>query len=119
MNIGSDLNIERGQSMSEMPEVIELELAPIPPDTVASVKEDILPWIEAVLQEADQGELLSSGQIQVEIEKTFPTDAAIIVGITLLSGIALETYKELILPALKRRLKVRQKSRRKKNPKRK
>lgn len=98
--------------MVELPEVIELELIPIPPDTVASAKAELLPLIEATLKEADRSALLVDGQIQIEIEKTFPTDESIIVGLSLAAGLALETYKALILPALKKRFEVRQKSKR-------
>lgn len=100
--------------MPEPPEVIELELTPIPPDTIASAKEELTPLIEATLREAGREDLLSEEHIRVQVEKTFPTDAAIVVGLTLLTGIALETYKELILPRLKRRFEVKEKSRRKK-----
>jgi len=95
------------------PEYIELTIQPIPPDTVSSVKADFLPTIEAALREAGQEQLLTEGQIQVEVEQTFPTDEVIVVGFTLLSGIALETYKAIILPALKKRFRAWQKRRRK------
>jgi len=91
------------------PEYVELTIQPIPPDTVSSVKAELLPAIEAALREAGQEQLLAEGQIQVEIEKTFPTDQVIIVGLTLLSQVALETFKEVVLPRLKKRHRVRQK----------
>ncbi|MBM3135517.1 MAG: hypothetical protein FJZ89_09615 [Chloroflexi bacterium] len=94
-------------------EVFELTIAPIPPDTVASVKDELLRYIEETLQEKGLEELLAEGQIQVEIEKPFPTDQVVIVGVTLLSAMALETYKEIILPELKKRFKVWQKRHRK------
>jgi len=94
--------------MPEPLEVIEVELTPIPPDTVSSVKEELIPLIEATLREAGKEDLLSPEYIQIEVEKTFPTDAAIIVILTLLTSMALETYKELILPAWKRRYEVKQ-----------
>ena len=96
--------------MAEPVEVIELQLIPIPPDTIASAKQELMPLIEAALYEAGREDLLSEKQIQIEIEKTFPTDQAVIIGLTLLSGIALETYKALILPRLKERFEVKQKS---------
>jgi len=99
--------------MPETPEVIELELTPIPPDTIASAKAELMPLIEATLRETGKADLLSEKQMQIQVEMTFPTDATIIVGLTLLSGMALETYKELILPKLKKRFEVRQKSKRK------
>jgi hypothetical protein len=89
-------------------EVVELELIPIPPDTVASVKQELIPLIEAALHEAGKDELFANTHIQIQVEKTFPTDMAIMVGLTFLSGIALETYKEIILPALKKRFEVKQ-----------
>ncbi len=95
------------------PEYIELTIQPIPPDTVSSVKAELLPTIEAALREAGQEQLLAEGQIQIEVEQTFPTDEVIVVGFTLLSGIALETYKEIVLPALKKRFRAWQKRRRK------
>ena len=95
------------------PEYIELTIQPIPPDTISSVKADLLPTIEAALHEAGQEQLLTEGQIQIEVERTFPTDQVIVVGLTLLSGIALETYKEIVLPRLKKRFRTRQKRKRK------
>ncbi len=100
--------------MTETPEVIELELTPIPPDTIASSKEELMPLIEATLREAGRSDLLSDEHIQIQVEKTFPTDAAIIVVLTLLSQIAAETYKTLLLRAFERRFEVKQRSRRKK-----
>jgi hypothetical protein len=104
-------NREEG-SMAESVEVVELELIPIPPDTIASAKEELVPLVEAALREVGREDLLSEKQIQIQIEKAFPTDQVIIVGLTLLSGIALETYKTLILPRLKERFEVKQKSKR-------
>jgi len=103
--------------MSEPLEVIELELTPILPDTIASAKEELIPIIEAALRDAGKEALLSEEHIQIQIEKTFPTDAAIIVGLTFLSQLAVETYKAIILPELKRRFELRQKSKSKKTAK--
>ena len=97
----------------EEAEYIELTIRPIPPDTVSSVKADLLPTIEAALREAGQEQLLTDGQMQIEVEQTFPTDEIIVVGFTLLSGIALETYKATVLPVLKKRFRAWQKRRRK------
>lgn len=95
------------------PEYIELTIQPIPPDTISSVKAELLPTIEAALREAGQEQLLTEGQMQVEVEQTFPTDEVVVVGFTLLSAIALETYKAIVLPALKKRFRAWQKRRRK------
>ena len=105
--------------MTEIHEVVELELTPIPPDTVASAKADIIPYIDKILQENGQAQLLSGGELELEVEKTFPWDGVIIVGLTFLSGLAVETYKILILPKLKKRFEVKKKkqSKRKKNNK--
>lgn len=93
--------------MPKIHEVVELELTPIPPDTTASAKEELMSLIETTLREAGRANLLSDGHIQIQAEKTFPTDAAIIIVLTLLSELALETYKELILPILKQRYEVK------------
>ena len=57
--------------------------------------------------------MLTSGEFQVEMEKTFPTDPAIVVGLNFLSQIALETYKTIVLPRLEKRFPVKEKRRRK------
>ena len=98
-------------------ETIELEIEPIPPDTIASAKEELMPLIEAALREAGQAELLTTGQIQIQVERTFPTDQAIVIGLTLLSQIAIETFKGLVLPALKRKFKARKRTRAKRHAK--
>jgi hypothetical protein len=98
-------------SISEEAQYIELIIEPIPPDTISSAKSEILPTIKNALREAGQEQLLDEKQIEVEVEKTFPTDEVIVVGFTLLSGIALATYTGIILPELKRRFKAWQKRR--------
>lgn len=96
-------------------EVIELLLEPIPPDTLDTIKAELMSCIEEALKKAEREELLAKGEIKVEIEKTFPTDQVILVAFTLLSTMALETYKEIALPKLKERFKVKtEKSSRKK-----
>ena len=98
--------------MSDLKEVIELEIVPIPPETVASTKEHVIPLVEEALREAGRQELLTDGEIQIQVEQTFPVDAVIVLGLTFLSQIALETYKEVILPRLKQRYMVKSKSKR-------
>lgn len=100
--------------MTEPLESFELELEPIPPDTIASSKAELMSIIQQVLKEVGKDNLLSDGQIDIQVEKTFPTDAAIVVGLTFLSGAALETYKALVLPALKKRFAVRERPKSKK-----
>lgn len=103
--------------MNESVEVYELELEPIPPDTIASSKAEIMPLIEKTLRDSGRDDLLSEGQINIQIEKTFPNDLVILIALVLLSDIALETYKELILPILKKRFKVKEKSKKQKKKK--
>lgn len=100
-------------SQENEPEYIELAVQPIPPDTVSSVRAELLPLIEDALHRAGKESLLTEGQVRIEVEQTFPTDEVIVIGFTLLSGIALETYKTIVLPALKKRFRTRQKRRRK------
>jgi hypothetical protein len=92
--------------------IIELEITPIPPETIDSCKADILPYIEATLREVGRDNLLSKEHMDIQVEKAFPSDAAIVVALTLLSGIALETYKEIVVPALKKRFGVKEKRKR-------
>jgi hypothetical protein len=98
--------------MAEIEEVIDLELVPIPPDTLASGKEEIIHLIETLLHDSGQEQLLSDNKIQIQIEQTFPTDQAIVIVLTFLSGVALEAFKMVILPGLKRRFEVKQRARR-------
>ena len=95
------------------PEYIELTIVPIPPDTLASVKAELEQNIEAALRESGRESLLTDGQIQIEIEQAFPTDQVIVVGVTLLSGMALETFKATVLPHLKKWVEVKVKQVRK------
>ncbi len=99
--------------MPEVSDMIELELTPIPPDTIASGKAEVLAIIEASLRTHGQAQLLADDQIRVAVEKTFPTDAVLIVGLTFVSQLAIETYKAIILPALRKRFQVRQRTKHK------
>jgi hypothetical protein len=90
------------------PEQIELVIAPIPPDTLASVKAELEQEIEAALRESGHEDLLTSGQIQLEVEENFPINEAIIVGLMLLSDIAVEVFKATVIPRLKKRFEVKQ-----------
>ena len=90
------------------PERIELSIAPIPPDTLASVQAELEQEIEAALRESGHEDLLASGQIQIEVEETFPINEVITVGLTFLSGIALEVIKATVIPRLKKRFEVKQ-----------
>jgi len=100
-------------SEPEEAKYLEVTIEPIPPDTISSAKAEILPLIEAALRETGREQLLTDGQMQIEIERTFPTDEVIVIGFTLMSGIAFETYKAIVLPVLKKRFRAWQKQRRK------
>jgi hypothetical protein len=99
--------------MSEsLPQVIELEVAPIPPDTVATVREELLPLIEATLREAGQEKLLEQGELKVEIEPALTVEEeAIIVVITFLSLMSLETYKAILEVWIKKHFYVKKRRR--------
>ena len=104
------------QDTTEEAEHIELTVRPIPPDTVSSAKAEILSIVQEALRESGQEQLLVSGDLQVEVEKTIPTELAVPVltaVLTLATGVALETYKAIILPRLKKRFQVEEKRRRK------
>jgi hypothetical protein len=98
--------------MSEGSTFEVLELTPIPPDTIAAVKEEVHSLIEALLRDAGQEQLLADRQIDIHIEQTFPTDQAIVLGLTLLSSISLEVFKMIILPGLKKRFEVKRRAKR-------
>ena len=99
--------------MNEPIESFELELEPIPPETISSAKIELLQIIEKTLGESKQTGASSEDEIQIEVEQTFPTDAVIVVVITFLTQVALESYKTILLPKLKKRFKVRRRTRRK------
>jgi hypothetical protein len=86
----------------------ELRLTPVPPDTAASVREDVMSVIEAALRDAGKEGFLAQKQMEVEVEETFPMDPITLIAITLLSNMAFETYKQVVLPALKRRFGVQE-----------
>ncbi len=96
--------------MTEPVQVLQVEITPFAPDTVSSVKSELTPLIEQVLRETQHEDLLKNSQIQVEIEKTFPIDEAIVVAISLGGKIAYDVWRDLILPRLKSRYSVREKS---------
>lgn len=103
-------------------EIIELLLEPIPPDTADTIKAELVPLVQEALREAGCEQLLTDGDIQIEIEKTIPIDwpelskVVVTALFTVSGGIVLKTYEAIILPKLKKRFKVksRKRSRRKK-----
>ena len=94
-------------------EIIELLLEPIPPDTLDTIKAELVPLVQEALREAGREQLLVDGEIRIEIEKTFPIDwvefskIATVAVFRLATGIAVACFKEFGIPAIKRRFKVR------------
>lgn len=101
-------------------EIIELLLEPIPPDTVDTIKAELVPLVQEALREAGREQLLVDGEIRIEFEKTIPIDwvglskIATVAVFTLVTLIAVENYKAFVIPTLKKRFKVKAKKRRKK-----
>jgi hypothetical protein len=99
--------------MSEIESIIELQLAPVPPDNTSSAKANIRPIVQTALQQISREDLLSSGEILIQVEQTFPdnlNDAAVVVIITFFSNAALEVFKTVVLPSLRQRLHVKYES---------
>jgi len=96
-------------------EVVELILEPIPPDTVETIRAELLPRVRKRLQAAGREHLLDDGEIQIRIEETVPVDwyaislLAISAVFTLTTELAVETYKAIVLPELKKWVKAKQK----------
>jgi len=101
-------------------EIIELLLEPIPPDTVDTIKAELVPLVQEALREAGREHLLVDGEIRIKIEKTFPIDwvelsrIATVAMFALATDIAVESYKAFVVPAIKKRFKIRAEKRRKK-----
>lgn len=99
-------------------ETIELLVAPIPPDTVATVKAEVALTIRGILEESGQANLWEDGEIKVEVEKTLPLEEQlVIVGVQLLSTVAVETFKAIVLPKLQKRFEVKKRKSKKKKAK--
>jgi hypothetical protein len=84
-------------------EEVELVVEPVPPDTVDSVKAAFEPLIRQSLKEAGQTRLLDEGEIALDLEQTFPRDAAVTALFYLASGIALKTFEATVLPDIQRK----------------
>ena len=84
---------------------VELEIRPIPPDTVSSVRESFDEIVDAALAETGQTDLRRGGGVAVDLEQPFPGSEILI---AIVSGIAIETFKEVVLPVLKRRLSIQE-----------
>jgi hypothetical protein len=97
--------------MGEIQKVIELEITPIPPDTISSTREELAPTIEDALRKAGHDNLLKQAQIEIRVEKTFPTSIVVVAIVNLFSKMAFEVFKQIILPELKRHYEIKYKSR--------
>jgi hypothetical protein len=85
---------------------IELVVEPVPPDTVDNVKAAIEPLVRSSLAAAGQAHLLDSGEIAIDLEQTFPTDAAVTALFYLLGGMALKTFEATLLPEIQRKYRA-------------
>jgi hypothetical protein len=101
-------------------EIIELLLEPIPPDTADTIKAELVSVVQEALREAGREHLLVNSEIRIEIEKTFPIDwvalskIATVAVFALATDIAVENYKAFVIPAIKKRFKVKAEKRREK-----
>jgi len=97
-----------GVHESQRAEMIELLVAPIPPDTVATVKAKFATAIREILKESGQANLWETGEIRVEVEKaTSLEEQLVVVGVQLLSTVAVEAFKTIVLPRLQKRFEVK------------
>lgn len=108
-------------SVDEKPqraEKIELLVAPIPPDTVATVKAKVASVIRDILKESGQANLWEDGEIKVEVEKGLSLEEQlVVVGVQLLSALAAKTFEIIVLPKLQKRFEVKKRKRKKKKAK--
>jgi len=87
-----------------------VELIPIPPDTVQSIQREVENYIKEGLAESGKSELLKNNEISLSVEETFPTAEAVHVLFTIGGGVALEVFKQVVLPWLKAKYETRFKS---------
>ncbi len=103
---------------SSASETIELLVAPIPPDTVATVKAEVASAIRDILEESGKANLWEDSEIKVEVEKTLSLEEQlVIVGVQLLSTVAVKTFETIVLPKLQKRFEVKKRKRTKKKVK--
>lgn len=102
----------------EVTDYLEFLVAPIPPDTVATVKAEISPMTRRALTKSGHARLWDEREIQVEVEKTLSLEEElVVVGVQLLTAVAVKTFETLVLCRWKERFEVRrQESRRRKRP---
>ena len=94
------------------PQSVELlTLEPIPPDTVASMRAELMPTIEMALRQNNKESLLENNEISLEMEHTFPTDQIVVVVAVMITTMAVKVFEEIILPELKKKYRVLRKHR--------
>jgi len=87
---------------------MEFLVAPIPPDTVATVKSEIVPFTRQILEESGQAGLWDEGKIQVEVEKALSLEEElVVVGIQLLTTLAAKAFETLVLERWKERFELK------------
>jgi hypothetical protein len=100
------------------PQIIELSLKPIPPDTVESLRAELQDYIRAGLQESGNPDLLERKELVIKPDETIPVDVAVTVVVEVLTGGALIAFEQVVLPWLKRKYELRQRRKRKRKRKR-
>jgi hypothetical protein len=100
-------------SPRKLPKMIELELIPKSPDTIDTVKQELMPRVREALRESGHEDLLARGEIVVEIEQTLTLQEELIaVGVTFLTKIAAKVFERDVLPVIEKWVKTRRKGRR-------
>lgn len=87
-------------------EEIELIVEPVPPDTLDDVKAALEPLVRASLLASGQAHLLDEGHILIDLERAFPTDAAVTALFYLAGGMALKTFEATLLPEIQRKYRA-------------
>jgi hypothetical protein len=96
--------------LGDMSTEIELRLTPVKPTKRSDIALNAMPTVRAALSAAGKKELLDKGDIKISQSENFPDLGSpfVTIVITLASNIALETYKQVILPKLKELCQVRE-----------
>lgn len=82
--------------MTNASKVVELTVYPAPTIDLKTAQAQLTSKVEEALRTVGLTDLVAAGQIQVEPKRSFPSDQVVIVLVTFVAGIALESYKELI-----------------------
>ena len=96
--------------MTELMEknTIMLEITPIPPATLSTTEQELLPLIEGAIREEGQGDLLDRGELIIQIQQTFPGSMVILIVVTYLCKAALKVVEKVVIPVLQKKCGVRQ-----------